>query len=105
MKNCTNSTMFHGDHGPIFVRFITYAATFGWERVGEVISQKLSETVAAGGGGEGVSEKSESCLATTTTPTKWVLAGHSMGTQAIEMVSKISYFPTFFLKACVCVCV
>ncbi|CAM9223043.1 unnamed protein product [Scytosiphon promiscuus] len=81
-------------HPSFIVRFDFDLATDGWERVGEIIPKSPSEAATAGvvattaEAGEGVEgqarEMSGSCPAMMPTPTKWVLAGHSMGTMAIE---------------------
>ncbi|CAM9222912.1 unnamed protein product [Scytosiphon promiscuus] len=76
-------------HPTFIVRFDFNLATEGWQRIGEIVPTKGSETAGAaavseGDQEDGKDEGSESFLDTTPMPTKWVLAGHSMGTVAIE---------------------
>lgn len=78
----------------------TRAATYGWERIGEIIPP-LATTTADGGATAAATaeQKGETggCLVATSTPTKWVLLGHSMGSMAIEAVScfAVLVFSTF----------
>jgi len=62
----------------------TPAATNGWEIIGDIISDGASSMAAADAEGQ-----DKTCPARST-PTKWVLVGHSMGTMAIELVRLLS---------------
>ncbi|CAM9514638.1 unnamed protein product [Ectocarpus sp. 13 AM-2016] len=70
-------TMARKGYPSYILRFEFNLATNGWETTGEIISR--SAPAAGGEGGEA------SCSAVGSRPTKWVLAGHSMGTVGIEM--------------------
>lgn len=82
-----------------------HAAYFGWERIGEIISPLATTTTAAavggdhapadagaGGAGAGAAKRRggrDEPLVASSTPIKWVLVGHSMGTGAIEAVISV----------------
>ena len=81
--------------------------------MGEIIATTSTETAEAATSataverdGRGRDEtQSGRCPATTTMPTKWVLAGHSMGTMAIELVRKRKHTRTHsLLHTCSRVC-
>ncbi|CAN0516739.1 unnamed protein product [Ectocarpus sp. 12 AP-2014] len=70
-------TMARKGYPSYILRFEFNLATKGWETTSEIISRSVP---AADGEGRGAS-----CSAVGSRPTKWVLAGHSMGTVGIEM--------------------
>ncbi|CAM9285864.1 unnamed protein product [Ectocarpus sp. 4 AP-2014] len=70
-------TMARKGYPSYILRFEFNLATKGWEATSEIVSR--SAAAADGEGG------AASCSAVGSRPTKWVLAGHSMGTVGIEM--------------------
>lgn len=66
------------------------AASDGWERIGEIIpplpTTMADDSAAGAGAAADQCGQIENCLVASSTPTKWVLVGHSMGVGAIESV-------------------
>lgn len=67
------------------------AAFYGWERIGQIITPLATTTTAGDNAGAAASaeqcRETENCPVASSTPTKWVLVGHSLGVGAIELVS------------------
>lgn len=77
---------------------VSCAAYYGWERIGDIIPPPEADdnavvvadtttTCSAELKGEGA----ENCRVESSTPTKWVLLGHSMGTMATEAVCLVFF--------------
>lgn len=64
------------------------AATYGWGRIGEIIP--TTEDADASVASAEQKGETDNCLTATSTPTKWILVAHSMGTMAVEAVSGFS---------------